>query len=87
MERRNFILTGTIASLSLGSLLTSSCKEVPSKDKQTAEIQSQQDNFELNEVSIAGLQQKMKDKTHTSRSIAELYLKRIDAIDKNGLPI
>ncbi|WP_158799967.1 amidase [Pedobacter sp. L105] len=84
MERRNFIKTGTIASLSLGSLLNSSCKEVPSKSTTAEGDHPQQDNFELNEISIAALQRKMKDKTHTSRSITELYLKRIDAMDKQG---
>src|SRR5260370_5841634 len=42
------------------------------------------DAFELNEVTIDTLQQKMQNKEYTSRSITELYLKRIDAIDKAG---
>ncbi|MGA7030823.1 MAG: amidase [Candidatus Acidiferrales bacterium] len=40
--------------------------------------------FELDEITIAELQDAMKSGQHTARSIAELYLARIDAIDKNG---
>jgi amidase len=40
--------------------------------------------FELDEITIADLQVAMKSGKYTARSIAELYLTRIDAIDKNG---
>jgi amidase len=40
--------------------------------------------FELDEITIAELQDGMKSGNYTARSIAELYLSRIDAIDKNG---
>jgi amidase len=43
--------------------------------------------FELNEVSLADLQDGMKSGKYTSRSIAEKYLSRIDAIDKKGSAI
>ena len=42
------------------------------------------DDFELNEITIDELQQKMQNGTYTSRGITEMYLKRIEAIDKNG---
>jgi len=40
--------------------------------------------FELDEITIAQLQDGMKSGKFTARSIAEKYLARIDAIDKNG---
>lgn len=40
--------------------------------------------FELNEVTIAELQEAMKSGKYTARHIAEMYLKRIEEIDKNG---
>jgi amidase len=40
--------------------------------------------FELDEITIAELQDGMKSGKYTARSIAELYLARIDAVDKNG---
>lgn len=84
MERRNFIKTGSLAGLTLGSLLMSSCNEIPLKNKRADPDPTGADDFDLNEITISELQQQMKDKMHTSRSITELYLKRIAAIDKNG---
>ena len=40
--------------------------------------------FELDEITIAELQDGMKTGKYTARAIAELYLARIDAIDKGG---
>ena len=40
--------------------------------------------FELDEITIAELQDGMKSGKYTAHSIAELYLTRIDAIDKSG---
>lgn len=82
MQRRNFLKTGAVASLALSTLASESCKQTtpPAGDA----IGQQPDNFDLNEVTIDSLQQKMKDKTYTSRQITQLYLDRINAIDKNG---
>jgi amidase len=40
--------------------------------------------FELDEVTIAQLQQWLESGRYTSRRLTELYLQRIDAIDRNG---
>jgi amidase len=40
--------------------------------------------FDLDEVTIADLQQRMESGRETARSIVEKYLKRIDAIDRGG---
>jgi amidase len=40
--------------------------------------------FELDEITIAALQDGMKSGEYTARSIAEKYLARIEAIDQNG---
>src|ERR1700761_47660 len=84
MQRRNFIKTSSLAGLTLSTLAATSCNLVSSDKKADAPAAAKTDNFELNEVTIAVLQQKMQSKEYTSRSITELYLKRIDAIDKNG---
>ncbi|TSD67442.1 amidase [Inquilinus sp. KBS0705] len=84
MQRRNFLKTGSLAGLTLSTLISASCSP-SSTDKKTADNTTQPtDDFELNEATIDSLQQMMKSGSHTSRSITELYLKRIDAIDKNG---
>ena len=82
MHRRNFLKTGSIAGLSLTAAASASCNLTPA-DKKTS-TSAKADDFALNEVTIDTLQQKMKSKEYTSRSIAELYLKRIEEIDKNG---
>ncbi len=81
MNRRNFFKTGSIAGLSLTAFpIISGCRTDGSK----AEKENLIDDFELNEATVDDLQQKMKDGKYTSRSIVELYLKRIQQIDKNG---
>jgi len=40
--------------------------------------------FDLDEATIAALQQRMESGRDTARSLAEKYLARIDAIDRNG---
>src|SRR5712691_2847096 len=42
--------------------------------------------FELDEATIAGLQEGMRTGKYTSRRLCELYLARIDAIDRRGPP-
>jgi len=88
MLRRNFIKASSLAGLTITSVLAASCNTTPlpaeKEDDNKNEDTNPADNFELNEVTIATLQDKMKSGEYTARSIAELYLKRIQAIDKNG---
>src|SRR5476651_2094329 len=88
MLRRNFIKASSLAGLTITSVLAASCNTTPlpaeKEDDNKSEGANTADNFELNEVTIATLQDKMKSGEYTARSIAELYLKRIQAIDKNG---
>lgn len=84
MDRRNFIKTGSVAGLTLTTLAAASCSPASPDKKQEDTAAGKPDDFELNEVTIDTLQQKMQSKVYTSRSITELYLKRIDDIDKNG---
>ncbi|HEY8781091.1 MAG TPA: amidase [Mucilaginibacter sp.] len=85
MHRRNFLKTGSLAGLTLGTMAAGSCNLVTSDQKQGDTAYAvKPDNFELNEVTIDVLQQKMQSKAYTSRSITELYLKRIADIDKSG---
>lgn len=75
MQRRNFLKNSSLAGLTMatGSLLSFNEK-----------LTQGTDDFSLLETTIDDLQQKMKSGTYTSRSITEIYLKRIEAIDKNG---
>lgn len=81
MHRRNFLKTGSIAGITLSSLSLNACTTASGKkpaDTTTA------DNFELNEVTVAELQQDMKSGKYTSHAITQLYLNRIHDIDKAG---
>lgn len=82
MQRRDFLKTGSIAGLT--TLVAASCTPAPTEKKADASDTAFTDDFDLNEVTIDTLQQKMKNKELTSRSITEKYLKRIDDIDKAG---
>jgi amidase len=82
MHRRNFLKTGSLAGLTLTAAAAGSCNLTTSEKKENASPKL--DDFALSELTIGMLQQKMQSKEYTSRSITELYLKRIEAIDKNG---
>jgi len=88
MHRRNFIKAGSLAGLTLTSVLAASCNTAPlpveKEDGNKNAAINAPDNFELDEVTIAALQDKMKSGEHTAHSIAGLYLKRIQAVDKGG---
>ncbi|MDB4923418.1 amidase [Mucilaginibacter sp.] len=84
MQRRNFLKTSSLAGLTLTTLAATSCNLFSSKKDKDDAGKEKAGDFVLNEVTIDVLQQKMKNKEYTSRSITEMYLKRIDDIDKNG---
>lgn len=84
MQRRNFLKAGSIAGIT--SLVATSCVSLPAgvkaDDKKVGDDNT--DDFELNEATIDQFQAKMKSGDLTSLAITNLYLKRIEAIDKNG---
>jgi amidase len=83
MKRRNFIAGSAIVSATLGSFLTS-CKTGSKKSKIVEPVITDGDEFELNEITINGLQEKFASGKYSSEQVTNLYLQRIEAIDKNG---
>jgi len=81
MHRRNFLKTGSIAGITLSALSINACTPVP---KKALTDTSANDNFELNEVTVTQLQEYMKSSKYSSHAITQLYLTRINNIDKNG---
>ena len=59
MKRKNFIANTSLVSLSLSALALESCNHPEPKEKGGEE--NHEDDFELNEVTIDELQQKMKE--------------------------
>lgn len=82
MNRRFFLRSGSVASLGLATPgLTLFDQQTGSKDVNANQLPG---NFELDEITIDELQQKMKTGQTTAVAITGLYLKRIAAIDKSG---
>ena len=85
MNRRRFLKNGSIASIAISSLASfTSGKNNNQATDENANNTSGENDFALSEITIDELQQKMQSGIYTSRSITEMYLKRIDAIDKHG---
>jgi len=80
MQRRKFLKNTSAASLGISSILAASNFALAKTKTENFPI----DNFELKEITIDALQQAMQLGKYTARSITEMYLKRIAAIDKNG---
>ena len=79
MNRRSFIA----ASIAVGSIGAWGCS-ASRKDNATPPGTANIPPFELEETTVAALQDGMKSGRYTARSITELYLRRIAAIDKQG---
>ncbi|MGV3586415.1 MAG: amidase [Adhaeribacter sp.] len=85
MNRRNFLKNSSLAGLTLSTLTIGACNPGATSQKQAEKAASNDaDNFQLNEATIADLQGKMQNGEYSSRAITQLYLDRIEAIDKNG---
>lgn len=85
MHRRYFLRNTTLAGLTLPTILVSAC-QTGSTQKKPAETSANASalDFPLNEATIADLQQYMQSGKYTARALTELYLARIQAIDKAG---
>lgn len=82
MKRRQFLI-GSSACLAISAINLMSC-EGTSRPSTT---NPNDEDFALNEVTIDELQRQMQAGELTSRSITGMYLKRIEAIDKNGIAL
>jgi len=82
MDRRIFIKNSSIAGISATLGFASSCNQPI--ESQKIEKNKSLDSFELNEVTVDVLQEKMKLGVYTSRSITQLYLDRIEKNDRSG---
>lgn len=80
MKRRTFFKTAALAGGTLAVAPLNSCVQNPAKQAAPEDFTS----FELNEITISQLQEKMKAGTMTSEEITRKYLDRIEQIDKNG---
>ncbi|TDE27166.1 amidase [Flavobacterium ranwuense] len=84
MKRRSFLTTATLASAGLTTLLITGCTSSTKKDKNVVSIEDSNEVFELDEETISSLREKLASGKYTSEQLVQLYLKRIEAIDKYG---
>jgi amidase len=83
MKRRHFIKVTSLSTFVLPSVFLSACEKRTSGTT-VAEIRDpENDVFELEEFTADALQDGMTSGKYTSRSITQLYLDRIQKIDKN----
>lgn len=80
MKRRSFFKTAVIGGGSLALIPMSACR----RSSQTSEYNANYADFELNEVTIHQLQEKMHSGELTSEQITRKYLDRIEQIDNKG---
>lgn len=83
MNRRNFLKNSSLAGMMLTGVGAVACNETVKKST-PANKKNDTDNFELHEMSIDQLQKKMQEGSLNSKAITQLYLNRIEQIDKNG---
>ena len=80
MKRRNFFKTAVLASGTLALAPLNACQKTASTTNSNADFI----NFDLNEVTIAQLQEKMSSGKLSSEQITRKYLNRIEPIDNKG---
>ncbi|RNI29159.1 amidase [Rufibacter latericius] len=98
MNRRNFLRTGSLAGITLSAFGLGACattptataapetatKETTGEATPATTATTDPTDFQLNEVTIQELQRKMQSGELTSKAITQLYLDRIQAVDKSG---
>jgi amidase len=85
VSRRTFIRTGVAAGAVLGVAPALACttgQEAPPPETDSAGALPAA--FELDEATVSALQEGMQSGRYTASRLAELYLARIDAIDRKG---
>jgi amidase len=82
MKRRDFLRNSTLAGAT--TFVAAACTTNTDEKKTTAATEAAGDVFELNELTIDELQQKMAAGTYSSEQLTNLYLQRIGVIDKSG---
>ena len=84
MKRRDFLTGTTLATVGLATLFVEGCNNT-TKNIEDDSIQSDGTiPFDLDEETISSLSKKLALATYSSQQLVELYLKRIENIDKSG---
>lgn len=83
MNRRSFIKTSALATIVLPSTILTACDR-PGYQVTEDENEVAKASFELDELTVSDLQRQMEDGQLTARQITQLYIDRIELIDRSG---
>ncbi|WP_395050044.1 amidase [Flavobacterium sp.] len=84
MKRRTFLTTTTLATIGLSTLIIEGCND-SKKDVGNKKVDVDSTSvFDLDEETISSLREKLDSTRYNSVQLVELYLKRIENIDKSG---
>jgi amidase len=85
IERRDFLRAGALAALATTlDVSAGDARPTGTRVPRSEPRPTQQAAFELEETTIAALQDGMRSGRYTSHGITEMYLARMDAIDRSG---
>jgi amidase len=83
MNRRKFIQNTALGGVALTSVSLPSCQpQAVSAEQPDANYATE--SFELEEITVAEMQQAMEEGRYTAEAITRLYLERIEKVDKSG---
>lgn len=89
MKRRLFFKQTIIGGITLPMISLQACSDNQNNETTTSSglqetAEGFADDFSLNEITVSELQVKMESGELTARSLTQMYLDRIEAVDKNG---
>jgi amidase len=84
MNRRTFVSRTVVSSVGLASVSVRAAAAAKETSNNSASAITPPPAFELDELTIAELQNGMASGKYTAHSVAQKYLERIDEIDKHG---
>jgi amidase len=84
MKRRSFLTTATLGTVGLTTLFVKGCKDVNENCLNEKVDVYANLAFDLDEETISSLKEKLDSGKYTSLQLVEMYLKRIEEIDKRG---
>lgn len=87
MKRRAFLTTTTLATVGITTIFVEGCNNNKKNIAEESLDSKATIDFELDEETISSLQGKLASGKYTSEQLVELYLKRIQAIDKEGFTL
>lgn len=85
MKRRDFLTGTTLATVGIATLFVEGCNDTKKNIEEENLDNDTTVDFELDEETITSLREKLTAGKYTSEQLVELYLERIQTIDKKGL--